>query len=98
MPKRQSRNNPQPNKSDRQGIAGRVQDVHLLSFQKCRSLLPLGCNISDEDVEALGDSLYCLAAVVIDGFTGRSREAKGTQPSRQQANRASSQNFAAKRR
>jgi hypothetical protein len=29
-------------------------------------LLPPGCNLSDARIEALRDSLYCLAAVAVD--------------------------------
>jgi hypothetical protein len=66
MPKRQRRNNPQPNESDHWGTPGRVPDVRLLSLEKCRSLLPSGRNLSDTELAVLRDSLYCLAAVAVD--------------------------------
>jgi hypothetical protein len=72
MPKRQRRNNPQPNESDHLGIPGRVLDVCLLSLKKCRSLLSSGCNMVTE-VEALRDSLYCLAAVALGSVISQKR-------------------------
>jgi hypothetical protein len=55
------------NRSDRKNGASRHSpDVRLLSVQKCRSLLPSDCELSDAEIEALRDHLYALAGVAVD--------------------------------
>src|SRR5271166_3097978 len=76
MPKRHRRNNPQPNESNHQGTPGRVPDVCLLSLERCRSLLPANCDLSNAELERLRDSIYCLAGVTIDGFLEGSSKGK----------------------
>ena len=43
-----------------------------LSLEKCRSLLPEECDLSDSELEKLRDALYCLAGVAVDGFLEQS--------------------------
>jgi hypothetical protein len=65
MPKRQ-RNKTQSNGSDQKDTLQHPLQVRSLSVEKCRSLLPQALNLSDTEIEALRDSIYCLAAVALD--------------------------------
>jgi hypothetical protein len=63
-----------PQQSSRSKSASKERDsldVRLLSLEKCRSLLPPTSEIGNTKLERLRDSLYCLAAVVVDGMLER---------------------------
>jgi hypothetical protein len=49
----------------------RTRDVCLLSLERCRALLPQGCEITDLELERLRDGLYALAGVAVDGYLAR---------------------------
>jgi hypothetical protein len=72
MSKRQRKIKTEPSKSVGRSTPGPLVGVRLLSLEKCRSLLPANCDLSNAELESLRDSLYCLAGVMIDGLVDRS--------------------------
>ena len=62
----------QPRNGRERGILGRVN----IAGRYRDGAVPGDCNLSDAEVETLRDSLYCLAAVAVDGLLDRSAKGK----------------------